>query len=207
MIDRLTWIDKENRLQKKWALEYFEKYYPRRNKINRIHFRYDDYMDLITQTDRNDGLTIEFLRRMKDAWKQKTIRSKKDGRKSDTNIIKITTINKLKKLANDEKIPKNKMLEKIIEDYFDEIKIEKQEHSIVKDKISKVTNELTKIKSKIRGLEENKEKILTAFRDYDSMLNKPKEVLTEEEMNKKLIEQLIKIRELIKKFNVNELFL
>ena len=201
MIERLAWIDQKNRLQREWALAYFDKYHPRRYKINRNRVNYNDYIDLINSTDRNDGLTIEFLRRMKEAWKQKTIRSKKDGRKSDTNIIKITTINKLKKLADEEKIPKNKMLENIIEHYFDGIKIDKQEHSIVKDKLSKATTELTKIKNKIRGLNEDKEKILKAFRDYNTLLNGPKE--KEQEMNNALGGKIEEIERLIQELNTN----
>lgn len=144
MSARIEWLNQNDQKQCEWLTKYFLENAPK-NQVSRLINDYESIIVYIKKSNKNDGELIELLARMKAAWKQKEIRDKKDGRKSDTNIIQIKSINTLKKLAKYYNIPKNKMLEIIIE-YFDKEKaIEKDEYMVFKDKKHAEINRLKDI--------------------------------------------------------------
>jgi len=155
MSARIEWLNQDNQKQREWLTKYFLQNYPKK----RVHWLVNDYESIIANiktSNDNDGELIDFLTKMKAAWKQKEIRDKKDGRKSDTNIIQIKSIHTLKKLAKYYNIPKNKMLEIIIEHFDEERNIEKDEYIIFKDKkdaeVSRLKSIIKQQKSEIESL-------------------------------------------------------
>ena len=131
----LEWLDKKNEEQLMWAQEYLLSQrlllQPNSLLIDSLDDLYDQIcasLDVIdtglddnSNTYNTSGMSLEkkeIIRKMRGAWSQKKFRDKKDAESAQEYFLTRPYMNKLKKLANNDKISSAEYLQKLIDDAF-----------------------------------------------------------------------------------------
>lgn len=131
----LEWLDEKNEEQLMWAQEYLLSQglllQPNSFLIDDLNDVYnqicasfdviDTLLDYNSTTYETSGMSLrkkEIIRKMRGAWSQKKFRDKKDAESAQEYFLTRPYMNKLKKLANNDKISSAEYLQKLIDDAF-----------------------------------------------------------------------------------------